>query len=99
MVRLNEMIISQVIILIVATISAIGGLVLVTLQKKGIIKPVLTQTTNGFDFTSGGTIALFATIVGTYILFGYSKLWAVLYVLLFGGYYILIQILTKDKKK
>lgn len=95
---MSEIIIGQVIILIIATISAVGGLIIVTLQKKGIMKPVITQTSAGFDFKSGGSITFFSTVIGAYILFSYSKLWAVLYVVMFLGYYILIQILMRDKK-
>ena len=95
---MNEMMSGQLIILIVATISAIGGLSIVILQKKGIMKPVSVQTSKGFDFKSGGSITFFSTIIGAYVLFGYSKLWAVLYVVMFTGYYILIQILTRNKK-
>ena len=95
---MNEMMISQIIILIVATISAIGGLVLVVLQKKGIMKPVITQTSTGFDFKSGGSIIFFSTVIGAYILFSYSKLWAILYAVMFTGIYILIQILMREKK-
>lgn len=96
--RMNEMMIGQIIILIVATISAIGGLLIVTLQKIGIIKPVLVQTSTGWDFKSGGSITFFSTIIGAYVLLSYSKLWAVLYTVMFIGCYILIQILMRNKK-
>ena len=95
---MNELMASQIIILVAATISAIGGLSIVILQKKGIMKAVLAPTLKGFDFKSGGSITFFSTIIGTYILFGYSKLWAVLYGVMFIGCYILIQILMRNKK-
>lgn len=81
----------EVAILIIATLAAIGGLVLVLLQKKGIIKPILTQTRNGFNFISGGTILLFAIVIGACTLFHYSKIVSVLYVVLLTSIYIFIQ--------
>lgn len=88
----------ELVIFIVAGISGIGGLILVILQKKGIVKPALTQTTTGFNFTSGGTITLFATAVGASILSNHDKILTILYIILFGGFYILIQILMRNKE-
>lgn len=56
----------DLIIVIFMTLCGIGALVLVLLQKKGIIKPVLTQNVNGPVFMSGGMILLFATAMGAY---------------------------------
>ena len=90
--------IQELIMVIVATLAGIISLILVLLQKKGIIKPILIQVTNGFEFTSGGTILLFSTVIGGYILFKYSKMVSVLYVSLFAAVYFLIQIVGKNKK-
>lgn len=90
--------IQELIMVIVAALAGIISLILVWLQKKGIIKPTFIQVTNGFEFTSGGTVLLFSTIIGGYILFKYSKIVSVLYVLLFAGAYFLIQIVWRNKK-
>lgn len=58
--------IQELIMVIVATLVGIISLILVLLQKRGIIKPTLIQVTNGFEFTSGGTILLFSTVIGVY---------------------------------
>ena len=91
--------IQELIMVIVATLVGIISLILVLLQKKGIIKPMLIQVTNGFEFTSGGTILLFSTVIGGYILFKYSKIVSVLYVSLFAAFYFLIQIVGRNKKR
>lgn len=90
--------IQELIMVIVATLAGIISLILVLLQKKGIIKPILIQVTNGFEFTSGGTILLFSTVIGGYILFKYSKIVSILYVSLFAVVYFLIQIVGRNKK-
>ena len=90
--------IQELIMVIVAALAGIIGLILVLLQKKGIIKPTFIQVTNGFEFASGGTVLLFSTIIGGYILFKYSKIVSVLYVSLFAGVYFLIQIVWRNKK-
>lgn len=87
--------IQELIMVIVAALAGIISLILVLLQKKGIIKPIFIQVTNGFEFTSGGTVLLFSTIIGGYILFKYSKIMSFLYVSLFVGGYFLIQIVMK----
>lgn len=88
----------ELVMVIVATLAGIISLIFVLLQKKGIIKPTFIQVTNGFEFTSGGTILLFSTIIGGHILFKYSNIVSVLYVLLFVGVYFLIQIVGRNKK-
>lgn len=90
--------IQELIMVIVATLAGIISLILVLLQKKGIIKPTFIQVTNGFEFTSGGTILLFSTIIGGHILFKYSKIVSVLYVLLFAAVYFLIKIVGRNEK-
>ncbi|MBR3600959.1 MAG: hypothetical protein IKL49_01330 [Lachnospiraceae bacterium] len=92
------MVIQELIMVIVASLAGIISLILVLLQKKGIIKPILIQVTNGFEFTSGGTILLFSTVIGGYILFKYSKIVSILYVSLFAVVYFLIQIVGRNKK-
>ena len=89
----------ELIIVIVAALAGIISLILVLLQKKRIIKPTFIQVTNGFEFTSGGTVLLFSTIMGGYILFKYSKIVSILYVSLFAGVYFLIQIVWRNKNK
>ena len=90
--------IQELIMVIVATLAGIISLIFVLLQKRGIINPMLIQVTNGFEFTSGGTILLFSTIIGGHILFKYSKIVSALYVLLFAAVYFLIKIVGKNKK-
>lgn len=88
----------DLIIVIFMTLCGIGALVLVLLQKKGIIKQVLTQNVNEPDFMSGGKILLFATAMGAYTLFKYDKVLSILYVVLFFGIYILIQIIWRNRE-
>ena len=88
----------ELIMVIVATLAGIISLILVLLQKKGIIKPTFIQVTNGFEFTSGGTILLFSNVIGGYILFRYSKIVSVLYVSLFATVYFFIKIVGRNKK-
>ena len=90
--------IQELIIVVVAILAGIIALILTLLQKKGIIKPVFIQVTNGVEFTSGGTILLFAIVIGGYILFKYSKIMSILYVALFVGVYIFIQIVWRNRK-
>lgn len=90
--------IQELIIVVVAILAGIIGLIMTLLQKKGIIKPVFIQVTNGFEFTSGGTILLFAIVVGGYILFKYSEIMSTLYIVLFAGVYIFIQIVWRNRK-
>ena len=90
--------IQELIIVVVAILAGIIGLIMTLLQKKGIIKPILIQVTNGFEFTSGGTILLFSTVIGGYILFKYSKIVSIMYVSLFAVVYFLIQIVGRNKK-
>ena len=90
--------IQELIMVIVATLAGIISLIFVLLQKKGIIKPTFIQVTNGFEFTSGGTILIFSTVIGGYILFKYSKIVSVLYVLLFAAVYFLIKIVGRNEK-
>lgn len=90
--------IQELVMVIVSTLAGIISLILVLLQKKGIIKPTFIQVTNGFEFTSGGTILLFSTFIGGYILFKYSKIVSVLYVLFFAVVYFLIKIVGRNKK-
>lgn len=88
----------ELIMVILATLAGIISLILVSLQKKGILKSTFIQVTNGFEFTSGGTILLFSTIIGGHILFKYSKIVSVLYVLLFAAVYFLIKIVGRNEK-
>ena len=92
------MAIQELVMVIVSTLAGIISLILVLLQKKGIIKPTFIQVTNGYEFTSGGTILLFSTFIGGYILFKYSKIVSVLYVSLFAAVYFLIKIVGRNKK-
>ena len=90
--------IQELVMVIVSTLAGIISLILVLLQKKGIIKPTFIQVTNGYEFTSGGTILLFSTFIGGYILFKYSKIVSVLYVSLFAAVYFFIQTVGRNKK-
>ena len=72
-------------LLIFATVLAVVGLVLVFLQKKGIVKSFTTVTQSGPDYV----------FLGVLLLYRYSLLWAVLYGAIFIVAYILIQVLVK----
>lgn len=77
------------------TAFAVIGLVLIILQKKGIVKPVLTATAQGVDFISGGMILLMGTVFGTMLLSRFSTLYATLYAGVFLILYVVIQLLFK----
>ena len=81
----------ELIMICIVTLAGIGGLVLVVLQEKGRIKPIVIQETNGFNFVSGEIIVVFATIIGAYILFKYYKILAFAYIFIFGGGYVFIK--------
>lgn len=75
---------------------AIVGLIMVILQKKGIIHP-LVPTSPGGNFMSGGLITLLTVLVGTEQLWNYSIPAAVAYAAAFAGAYVLIQIFVHEK--
>ena len=76
-------------LLIFATVLAVVGLVLVFLQKKGIV------TQSGPDYVSVGKAFIVPVFLGVLLLYRYSLLWAVLYGAIFIVAYILIQVLVK----
>lgn len=84
------MVIEEVITVIFCSIFAAVGLLLVLLEKKGVVKPVFRQTSMGFQFISGEAITLFAVLFGAVIIYSYSLIFAILYVLLFIGLYIMV---------
>ena len=82
-------------LLIFATVLSVVGLVLVFLQKKGIIKSFTTVTQSGPDYVSVGKAFIVPVFLGVLLLYRYSLLWAVLYGAIFIMAYILIQVLVK----
>ena len=82
-------------LLIFATVLAVVGLVLVFLQKKGIVKSFTTVTQSGPDYVSVGKAFIVLVFLGVLLLYRYSLLWAVLYGAIFIVAYILIQVLVK----
>lgn len=83
----------EMILMIVCAVAApVIGLTIVVLQKKGIFRPVLTQTANGFNFVSGGTITILGTGFGVLMIDRYSTLWAFLYAAVVAVLYIIIQV-------
>ena len=79
------------------SVVAIGGLILVILQKKGIVKPMFTCTANGARFVSGGTITFFATLAGMYMICEFSEIWAIVYAVLILVFYLVIQYAFRNK--
>ncbi len=76
-------------LLIFATVLAVVGLVLVFLQKKGIVKSFTTVTQSGPDYVSVGKAFIVPVFLGVLLLYRYSLLWAVLYgAILYRGLYI-----------
>lgn len=73
--------------MIFLSIAAILGLVLVVLQKKGIVKPVMNDTA----FMSGGMITLAAVAAGVLVLYNTSMAGAILYAGIFAVAYGIIQ--------
>lgn len=58
---------------VILSAAAVIGLILVVLQKKGFTKPVVLQNMYQFSFISGGTITLFAVMMGAWLLCDYSE--------------------------
>ncbi len=88
----------QLIILAVCSVVALIGLILVILQKKDIIHPLVLQNMFDFQMVSGGTITLVSSLLGAITLTDYSNGAAVAYLAVFLALYILIQFLFRKKK-
>ena len=84
-------------LLIFATVLSVVGLVLVFLQKKGIVKSFTTVTQSGPDYVSVGKAFIVPVFLGVLLLYRYSLLWAVLYGAIFIMAYILIQVFGEIK--
>lgn len=81
------------IMIVIFTIVAILGLIIVVLQKKGIVRPFLTQNAFDFSLVSGGKITLFALLLGAVVMGKYSICITILYLVVFASIYALIKFL------
>lgn len=86
---------SDMIIVVCCSLGVLIGLIFVVLQKKGKMRPVLTFSSQGLNFTSGGTIVLLGTILGAMMLYKYSVCWMILYLVIIVGIYVLIQVIYR----
>ncbi len=80
------------IMLIAFSLLAVLSLLIVVLQKKGMIHSQIVQTSHSFDFISGGKITFLMVLLGAVVLCKYSILLTILYVIVFAGIYALIKL-------
>lgn len=82
----------DLILIILFSIFAVIGLMIVALQKKGSVKARLLQTSNAFTFVGGGKLTLLCALFGAFMIYQYSAIFAVLYFLIIGIIYIAIKL-------
>lgn len=82
----------DVIMLIAFSVLAVLSLLIVVLQKKGMIHSQIVQTSHSFDFISGGKVTFLMVLLGAIVLCEYSILLTILYVIVFAGTYALIKL-------
>ena len=83
---------TDIIMLVIFSVLAIIGLLIVALQKKGVIHSRIIQTSDSFELISGGKSTFFMALLGASVLCKYSILLTVLYVIVFAGIYALIKL-------
>lgn len=83
----------QLISLTFAALLSLMGLVLVVLQKLGIIRPLMTE----FHFASGGTVTLAGALFGSAILSSYSIPLMILYIAVILAVYLVIQLIFRHR--
>lgn len=83
---------TDIMMLVIFSVLAVIGLLIVALQKKGVIYSRIIQTSHSFDFVSGGKITFLMVLLGAAIFCKYSILLTVLYVIVFAGIYALIKL-------
>ncbi|MCD8146118.1 MAG: hypothetical protein LUD84_02365 [Clostridiales bacterium] len=76
---------------IVFTVFAVIGLICTFLQKKGIIKPFLTQTSNSFRLVTTDGVTLLAILFGAYMISRGSMVAAVLYAVILAGVFFFLK--------
>lgn len=86
---------SQLLLFIICTVFAIIGLVLVFLQKKGILKSFLSQDTHSVRAITGGKVMALGTLFGTILLGQVNVPLGALYALLLVSAYLAIHFLVK----
>ncbi|MCD8008452.1 MAG: hypothetical protein LUF68_05900 [Clostridiales bacterium] len=77
------------------TVFAVIGLICTFLQKKGVIKPFLSQTSNSFQFVTTDGVTLLAIFFGAYMISRGSVVAAVLYAVILAGTFFLIKFSRK----
>lgn len=95
---MQEMDTMTLVLMILYTVFGIIGLVLMILDKKNKIKPIMYQTKNGINYQSGGKIVLCAALVGAFSLENYSMVGAIAYAAIFIGAYFFIYMLFKGEE-
>ncbi len=85
----------QIICVVICTVFAVSGLILLVLQEKGIIKSFLTQETKGFDFVGAEKVIILAVGIGTLMMYQIGTLHAIIYVALFIMAFLLIKFFVK----
>lgn len=83
----------QLIALSFSALLALMGLVLVALQKLGVIQPLMTE----FHLASGGTVTLAGALLGSAILSSYSIPLMILYIAVILAVYLVIQLIFRHR--
>lgn len=83
---------TDIIMLVIFSVLAVIGLLIVALQKKGVIHSRIIQTSDSFELISGGKATFFMALLGASVLCKYSILLTVLYVIVFAGIYAVIKL-------
>ncbi|MCD8021045.1 MAG: hypothetical protein LUF92_16160 [Clostridiales bacterium] len=81
----------DIILAIIFTIFAILGTICAELQRRGIMKPFLTNTSDSFHIVTTDGITLLAILMGARMIAYSSITFAILYVVILAGLFLFIR--------